>query len=95
MPKKRKNRGRKKGGKGREKIVQCDSCGALIPRSKAVKITRRRHIIDPQLEKELKSKGAIIPSYQITKYLCINCAIYQGIIKIRAKEERKKRIPLR
>lgn len=91
MPKKRKSRGRHKGGKGKEDIVQCDECGALIPRSKAVKITRRYSPIDPQLAKELRSKGSIIPTYEVTKYLCINCAIFRGIIKVRAEDERKKK----
>ncbi|RLE80083.1 MAG: 30S ribosomal protein S26e, partial [Thermoprotei archaeon] len=54
MPKKRKNRGRGKGGKGKESIVQCDYCGALVPRSKAKKITRNVSIIDPQLARELR-----------------------------------------
>ena len=94
MPKKRKNRGRNKGSKGKEPRVHCDSCGALIPRSKAVKVTRRMSFIDPQLEKELRNKGTIIPTYKVTKYLCINCAIFQGVIRIRPKEERKKRIPI-
>lgn len=94
MPKKRKNRGRRKGSKGKESLVQCDACGALIPRSKAIKITKRLTFIDPQLEKELRSKGTIIPTYKVTRYLCINCAIFQGVIRIRAKEERKKKEPL-
>lgn len=91
MPKKRKNRGRSKGDKGKEGMVQCDSCGALVPRSKAKKVTRVVSFIDPQLEKELKAKGAIIPKYLVTKYLCINCAIFQGVVKVRAREERKKK----
>ncbi|RLE85064.1 MAG: 30S ribosomal protein S26e [Thermoprotei archaeon] len=95
MPKKRKSRGRHKGGKGKEDLVQCDECGALIPQSKAVKITRPLSVIDPQLAKELRDKGAIIPRYTVTKYLCIRCAIFRGIIKIRPEHERKKKVPLR
>ena len=94
MPKKRKSRGRHKGGKGKEPMVQCDECGALIPRSKAVRVTKKYSPIDPQLARELRSKGAIIPMYEVTKTLCIRCAIFRGIIKIRSEEERKKRIPL-
>jgi len=66
----------------------------LIPRSKAVKVTRRYAPIDPQLASELRSKGAIIPTYEVTKYLCIRCAVYRGIVKIRPEDERKKRVPL-
>ncbi|RLE66291.1 MAG: 30S ribosomal protein S26e [Thermoprotei archaeon] len=94
MPKKRKSRGRRKGGKGREDMIQCDECGALIPRSKAVKYTKAMSPVDPQLARELRSKGAIIPVYRVTKYLCIRCAIFRGIIKIRPEAERKKRGPI-
>lgn len=90
MPKKRKSRGRHKGGKGKEDLVQCDECGALLPRSKAVKITKPVVAVDPQLVKELRDKGAIIPQYTVTKYLCLRCAIHRGIIKIRPEDERKK-----
>jgi len=95
MPKKRKNRGRGKGGKGREAIVQCDLCGALLPRSKAKKITKRLSFLDPQLERELRSKGTQILSYSITRYVCIRCAVHYGIVKIRSREERKRREMLR
>ncbi|RLE61027.1 MAG: 30S ribosomal protein S26e [Thermoprotei archaeon] len=91
MPKKRKSRGRHKGGKGKEDLVQCDDCGALIPRSKAVKITRPVIPIDYQLARELRAKGAVIPQYYVTKYLCVRCAIHRGIIKIRSEDERKSR----
>lgn len=92
MPKKRKSRGRHKGDKGKEPMVQCDECGALVPRSKIVKVTRRYAPIDPQLAQELRSKGAIIPTYEVTKNLCIRCAIFRGIIRIRPEEERKKKL---
>ena len=95
MPKKRKSRGRHKGGKGKEDLIQCDMCGALVPRSKAIKITRPVSVIDPQLARELRSKGAIIPVSRVTKYLCVKCAIHRGIVKIRSEEERKKKAPLR
>lgn len=90
MPKKRKSRGRHKGGKGKEDIVQCDECGALLPRSKAVRITKPVTPVDPQLAKELRDKGAVIPQYTVTKYLCLRCAIHRGVIKIRPEDERKK-----
>ncbi len=90
MPKKRKSRGRHKGGKGREYMVQCDECGALVPRSKAVRVTRPYTVIDPQLARELRNQGAIIPTYKVTKTYCIRCAVHRGIIKIRSEEERKK-----
>ncbi len=95
LPKKRKSRGRSKGSKGKEDRVQCDACGAWIPRSKAKRVTRWVSPVDPQLAKELRKRGAIIQRYPVTKYYCVSCAIFRGIIKIRSKEERKKRQPLR
>ncbi|MCS7105200.1 MAG: 30S ribosomal protein S26e [Thermofilaceae archaeon] len=94
MPKKRKSRGRHKGDKGKESMIQCDECGALIPRSKAIKVTRKYAPIDPQLATELRSKGAIIPTYEVLKLLCVRCAVYRGVVKIRPEEERKKKTSL-
>ena len=94
MPKKRKNRGRKKGDKGREPYAYCDNCGKVTPRSKAVRLTVPYSPVPPDLARELEKQGAIISRYLVTKTYCINCAIFFGIIKVRPREERKKRIPL-
>ncbi len=95
MAKKRKSRGRHKGAKGSEDRVQCDKCGALIPRSKAVKVSVWSLPIDPKLARELKAKGAILPRYKIVKNYCIRCAIHYGIIRIRSWKERKKHEPVK
>ncbi|RLF16868.1 MAG: 30S ribosomal protein S26e [Thermoprotei archaeon] len=94
MPKKRKSRGRHKGDKGKEGYVQCDRCGALVPRSKAVRVTVNSLPLDPQLISELRRQGAIIPRYTIVKNYCIRCAIHYRIIKIRPEEQRKVREPV-
>ena len=94
MPKKRKNRGRKKGDKGREPIVHCDNCGKITPRSKAVRVTVPHSPVPNDLARELEKQGAIISLYLFTKTYCINCAVFFGIIKVRPREERKKKIPL-
>ncbi|RLI18554.1 30S ribosomal protein S26e [Candidatus Bathyarchaeota archaeon] len=95
MPKKRSSGGRSKGSKGRSGLVQCSYCGALVPRDKAKKITRWSSVVDPRLWKELKKMGARISRYQVTRYACISCAVHYGIVKIRSKEERKLRTPIR
>ncbi|CCC80841.1 30S ribosomal protein S26e [Thermoproteus tenax] len=94
MPKKRKNRGRHKGDKGHETMVHCDNCGKLVPRSKAVRVTVPYSPVPPDLAKELEKQGAIIPKYFITRTYCINCAVFFGLIKVRPREERKKRAAL-
>jgi len=90
LPKKRKNRVRAKGAKGRDSTVLCDACGRPIPRGKAIKVTRYVSFIDPQLRKELEKKGAMISKTLVTKYLCVSCAIFQGVRKVRSEEERKR-----
>lgn len=89
MPKKRKSRGRSKGSKGRNEYVTCSQCGARVPRDKAKKVTVRVPLVDPALAKELQSKGAFVPTTVVTKYYCISCAVHFGIVKVRAREERK------
>ncbi|MEM2099490.1 MAG: 30S ribosomal protein S26e [Candidatus Bathyarchaeia archaeon] len=88
MPFKRKSRGRSKGGKGSSSLVQCTSCGSMVPRDKAKKSTRRVSFVEPQLAKELRQKGTYLSSWVDTKYYCISCAVHRGIVKVRAEDER-------
>lgn len=91
MPKKRKNRGRHKGDKGKESVVYCDNCGRRVPRSKAVRVTVPYSPPVPgDLAKDLEKQGALITRYYVTKTYCVNCAIYMGgILKVRSETERK------
>lgn len=91
MPFKRKSRGRSKGGKGRSDLVQCAACGEMVPRDKAKKVTRRVSMVDYALAKELRQKGAYIAAPVETKYYCISCAVHRRVVKVRAKNERRKR----
>lgn len=89
MPKKRKSRGRNKGSKGQSSRVQCDGCGAWVPRDKAIKVTKPVSILEPQLARELQKQGAFIYRRVVTKNYCISCAIYQRVVRVRSKSERK------
>ncbi len=89
MPKKRKNRGRHKGDKGKESVVYCDNCGRRVPRSKAVRVTVPYSPVPGDLAKDLEKQGALITRYYVTKTYCVNCAIYMGILKVRSETERK------
>ncbi|MBS7641505.1 MAG: 30S ribosomal protein S26e [Candidatus Bathyarchaeia archaeon] len=91
MPFKRKSRGRSKGQKGKSDYVHCSSCGELVPRDKAKKVTRRISLVDPVLARELRQRGAYISSRTETLYYCVSCAVHRGIVKVRAREERKLR----
>ncbi|MFP3227534.1 MAG: 30S ribosomal protein S26e [Caldisphaera sp.] len=94
LPKKRESRGRRKGDKGKSRLIQCDNCGRLVPEDKAICVTRDYMPVDPQLAEELTKKGAIIPKYPVTKCYCISCAIHFGLVKIRAEDSRKPRTNL-
>ncbi len=91
MPVKRKSRGRSKGGKGRSGHVQCSGCGELVPRDKAKRASRRISLVDPTIAKELRQKGAYLPSRRETRYYCVSCAVHRGVVKVRAKNERRHR----
>ncbi len=91
MPVKRKSRGRSKGGKGKGSLVQCSSCGELVPRDKAKRASRRVSVVDSALYKELRQKGTFIPSRREIRYYCVSCAVHRGVVKVRAQDERKTR----
>jgi small subunit ribosomal protein S26e len=92
MPIKRKSRGRSKGQKGKGSLVQCNGCGELVPKDKAKKSTRRISLVDYALSKELRQQGAYLPSNFAIKFYCISCAVHRGIVKVRSKDSRKKKI---
>jgi small subunit ribosomal protein S26e len=89
VPVKRKSRGRSKGGKGKSALVQCSGCGELVPRDKAKKVSRRVSMVDYALAKELRQKGAYIASPVDIRYYCVSCAVHRGVVKVRARDERK------
>lgn len=72
-------------------MTQCYSCGELVPRDKAKRVSRRVSMVDYALAKELRQKGAYITSPVETKYYCVSCAVHRGVVKVRAKNERKRR----
>lgn len=91
VPVKRKSRGRGKGGKGKSSLVQCSSCGEVVPRDKAKRVSRRVSVVDYALAKELRHKGTYIASPVKTKYYCVSCAVHRKVVKVRSKNERKGR----
>ncbi len=89
MPKKRASRGRSKGGKGSSGTVHCSSCGALVPRDKAKKVTGRITLVEPTLAKELRQQGAYIPMSTDVKFYCVSCAVHRGVVKVRSEADRR------
>jgi len=90
MTKKRKNRGRSKGDKGKGRMVQCTYCGKIVPQDKAKKIYKRSSFINGRLAYELRKQGAYIPGSQQVSYSCISCAVHRGRYSPRQEEKRRK-----
>lgn len=91
MTKKRKSRGRAKGGKGRSDLIHCSNCGSLTPKDKAKKTTTRLSLVEHSLARELRAAGAYIAAPMMVKYYCVSCAVHYGLVKVRARAERKQR----
>jgi small subunit ribosomal protein S26e len=89
VPKKRKSGGRAKSGSGKKGLIQCSQCGKLTARDKAKKVTKYVTLIEPTIAKELRQTGTYIPRERVIKYYCVSCAVHRGVVKIRAREERK------
>lgn len=89
MTQKRKSRGRSKGGKGSSGTVQCSNCGRQVPIDKAKKMTSRVSLVEPMLARELRAAGAYIAAPKTIRYYCISCAVHYGMVKVRAKSERR------
>lgn len=94
MPVKRKSRGRHKGkSAGHVGYVQCYNCGARIPLDKAIKRVYWRSIVSGPLARELERQGTFVPRTREVRYYCVRCAIYLGIARMRARDERKQLPP--
>ena len=91
MTKKRKSGGRAGGSKGSTGSISCSNCGTLVPKDKAKKKTGRITLVEPSLAKELRAAGTYIASQKTTKYYCVSCAVHYGLVKVRAKDERRRR----
>ena len=91
MTKKRKSGGRAGGSKGSTGSISCCNCGTLVPKDKAKKKTGRITLVEPTLAKELRAAGTYIASQKTTKYYCVSCAVHYGLVKVRAKDERRRR----
>tara|TARA_B100000749_G_scaffold150884_1_gene115900 strand:- start:134 stop:418 length:285 start_codon:yes stop_codon:yes gene_type:complete len=91
MTKKRKSGGRAGGSKGSTGSISCSNCGTLVPKDKAKKKTGRITLVEPTLAKELRAAGTYIASQKTIKYYCVSCAVHYGLVKVRAKDERRRR----
>jgi ribosomal protein S26 len=88
VTKKRRNSGKTGSSKGKGQLVQCHHCSRLVPRAKAKRVTRWVSLCEPQISRELRDAGTIMPRRQETEWSCISCAVHSHKVKIRAATDR-------
>jgi small subunit ribosomal protein S26e len=70
----------RKGNRGKDKRVQCDSCGRLVPISKVLKVRKHSIPLDPDLINLLERMGVKPPTSEVVLYTCISCCKHRHII---------------
>lgn len=93
MPVKRQNHGRQKKNRGATSNVQCNQCGALVPKDKAVSRTSNSPVIEAAAMDDLRVatiyEAPEVPTFMNIENHCISCACHLRIVKVRSKEDRK------
>jgi small subunit ribosomal protein S26e len=71
---------RRKGNKGKNQRVICDSCGKKIPRDKSIRVRKHSIPLDAYLINKLESMGARIHTTEVIIIHCLSCAKHRKII---------------
>jgi small subunit ribosomal protein S26e len=97
MPKKRRNGGRSKSGRGHTQGVPCTHCGRIVPKDKAIKRYTVRNMVDASSLRDIKENRAFdnfsIPKLYTKLQYCISCGIHLRVVRVRNVEVRRSRAP--
>ncbi|KAI5149908.1 small subunit ribosomal protein S26e [Enteropsectra breve] len=95
MPVKRKNHGRQKKNRGATVNLQCDKCGAIIAKDKAVSRTSISPVIEAASMDDLNVATIYekpeVPTFMNMENHCISCACHLRIVRVRSDFHRKER----
>ena len=95
MPKKRRNNGRNKNNRGHTKPVVCCNCSRYVPKDKCIKKFTVRDIIDASSKEDIKAvmhySELVTPKVFNKLTYCVSCACHARIVKVRSREDRRKR----
>lgn len=95
MPVKRQNHGRQKMNRGSVNDLQCDQCGRLVPKDKAISRSTRSPLIDNAALDDLRVASVYdepeVPTLNNTENHCVSCAVHLRIVRSRCVIHRKER----
>jgi len=95
MPVKRRNHGRQKSNRGATNNVQCNQCGAIVAKDKAVSRSSNQPVIEAASMDDLNiatlHERPEVPTFFNIENHCISCACHLRIVKVRSKIHRQER----
>ncbi|EOB11918.1 40S ribosomal protein S26-3 [Nosema bombycis CQ1] len=95
MPVKRRNHGKNRMNRGSCKPIQCDKCGRLVPKDKAIKRFKVVPLIEQASYDDLKA-ATIYETFEVPRIsyknpYCVSCACHAKIVRVRSSRGRKVR----
>merc|ERR1712157_619320 len=76
--------------------VNCDNCGRIVAKDKAIKKFTVRDIIDAASKEDIAKASAYkqatqVPKIMMKMWYCVSCAIHARIVAVRSVSDRRKR----
>jgi small subunit ribosomal protein S26e len=95
MPKKRRNGGKNRYGRGSATAVRCSNCRRVVPKDKAIKRFVIRSLVEAAALQDItvasvyKAGQFTIPKVYIKTQYCVSCGKHSRLVKSRSPVNRK------